>query len=69
MSGTTAKYPHIVVKLTDRDGNAMNIIGTVMKALAKAGVSSEERHEFLEEATSGNYDKLLQTALKWVEVE
>ena len=62
------KYPKIKVQLTGRDGNAFAILGAVTSALRRAGVSKEERNAFTAEATSGDYDHLLQTAMRWVEV-
>lgn len=62
------KYPNIKVKLTGKDGNAFFILGTVRKALKKAGVSSEEIEVWSKEAMSGDYDHLLQTCMEWVDV-
>lgn len=62
------KYPKIVVKLVGGDGNAFAILGKVSKALRAAGVPQAERDEFMAEATSGDYDHLLQICMKWVEV-
>lgn len=64
----TVKYPAIKVKLTGRDGNAFAIIGAVDKALRAAKVPDEERKAFRDECMSGNYDELLQTCLRWVDV-
>lgn len=60
------RFPEIEVELDD--GNAFAILGTVRRALRRAGVSQEEIKEFSDEATSGDYDHLLQTAMAWVEV-
>ena len=65
----TVKYPNVKVKLVGRDGNAFAILGAVKNALAKAGVSKEERDLFLKEAMSGDYDNLLCTCMEWVDVE
>lgn len=62
------KYPEIEVQLSGRDGNAFMIIGRVAKELRQAGVSAEEIKEFQDEATSGDYDHVLQTAMAWVDV-
>ncbi len=62
------KYPEIEVTLVGRDGNAFAIIGAVTKALKRAGVPKEEVSAFSTEAMMGNYDHLLQTAMKWVNV-
>lgn len=65
---TYAKYPEIEVQLMETDGNAFAVMGAVTKALKRAGVSAEEREAFTTEAMSGDYDHLLQTCMKWVEV-
>ena len=62
------KYPEIEVQLTGQDGNAFMIIGRVARELRRAGVSSEEIKEFQSEATSGDYDHVIQTAMAWVNV-
>lgn len=63
------KYPNVTVKLTDEDGNAFAILGRVTKAMREAGVEQNEIALFNQTATAGNYDQLLQTVMKWVEVE
>lgn len=63
------KYPNITVQLSGHDGYAFAILGTVTEAMRRAGVSEEERTAFYNEATSGDYDHLLQTAMETVNVE
>ena len=63
------KYPDITVPLTGEDGNAVAILGRVSRALRQAGVSQAERDAFTQEATAGDYDHLLQTIMRWVEVD
>lgn len=64
------KYPEITVKLTGVNGNAYNILSIVRKALLNNGVSIEEIREFfLPEAMKNDYDHLLRTCIKWVNVE
>ncbi|KKN21636.1 hypothetical protein LCGC14_0923210 [marine sediment metagenome] len=55
------------VKLVGMDGNAFAIIGRVSKALREAGLGHRVK-EFQKEATSGDYDNVLQTAMKYVNV-
>ncbi len=62
------KYPEIEVDLVGTDGNAFALIGKVRQALKANGVSKEEIDDFSKEATSGNYNHLLQTCMKWVNV-
>jgi hypothetical protein len=63
------KYPDITVTLVGTDGNAFAVLGKVSRALRQAGVSQAERDAFTQEATQGNYDHLLQTIMRWVEVD
>ena len=62
------KYPDVEVQLVGEDGNAFAIMGRVASALKRAGVSQEEIDEYYAESTAGDYDHLLQTAVKWVAV-
>lgn len=61
------KYP-VKVKLVGEDGNAFAILGRVAQALRKHKVPTKEIEEFLKEAKSGDYDNLLITCMKWVDV-
>lgn len=56
------------VKLVGTDGNAFAIIAKVKNALKKAGYPKEHVDKFIEEATSGDYDHLLQICCKYVDV-
>jgi len=60
------RYPEIQVQLVGLDGNAFSIMGRVMAALKDAGVPKDEIDEYYAESTSGDYDHLLQTAVRWV---
>ena len=65
---TQPKYPAIHVRLTGQDGNSFVILGAVSRALRRAGVSKADRDAFVAEATGGDYDHLLATAMRWVDV-
>ena len=56
------------VKLTGEDGNAFAIMGTVAKALQKAGFSQEHIDKYYEESSSGDYDNLIRVAMKYANV-
>lgn len=62
------KYPEIKVKLIGNDSNAFAIMGAVGQALRRNGVSNEEIKEYQDESMSGDYNNLLITANKWVNV-
>ena len=64
----TIHHPEIEVQLTGHDGNAFAVLGTVTRALRRAGVPAAEVAAFTAEATSGDYDHLLATVFAWVEV-
>ena len=63
------KYPNISVQLTGEDGNAFFIIGRICRAMRRGNVPNAEVKQFQDEATSGDYNHLLQTCMKWVNVE
>jgi hypothetical protein len=63
------KYPQVTVKLVGEDGNAFAILARVRSALIEAGASQHEVTEFLAEATVDDYDHLLRTCMRWVNVE
>ena len=56
------------VKLVGENGNAYGIMGRVKRALRSAGADQEYITKYLQESMTGDYDHLLQTALKYVEV-
>lgn len=62
------RYPDVQVQLTGTDGNAFAIMGAVTRELRRAGVSAEEIEQYREESMSGDYDNLLATAMRWVDV-
>ena len=64
-----SKYPDITVKLVGKDGNAFYILGRMKQALRKGNVPNDKIDEFLHEAMSDDYNHLLQTCMKWVNVE
>ena len=52
-----------------RDGNAFAILGRVQGAMRRGGVPQDDIKKFMEEATKGDYDRLLTTVMSWVDVE
>lgn len=62
------RYPHVQVQLTGRDGNAYAVLGAVIRALRQKGVPKHLRIAFVAEATASDYDHLLATAMRWVDV-
>lgn len=63
------KYPQIMIKLVGEDGNAFAILARVDVALRRANISKEIRELFKKEATSKDYNHLLQVVMQWVNVE
>jgi len=62
------KHPKVKVQLTGTDGNAFAVLGAVRKAMRRAGVPAAEIDQFTKEASSGDYNNLLATAMRWVDV-
>lgn len=61
------KYPNIKVRLGG-SGNAFAILGAVKRAMQKEKLTKEQIDEFITEAQSGDYDNLLVTCMRYVEV-
>lgn len=57
------------VTLSGTDGNAYAIMGKVGRELRRAGYTEEQRNQYIEEATAGDYDNLIQVTMKWVNVK
>lgn len=64
-----SKYPGVTVRLSGDDANAFMMIGRTRAALRAHGVSVEEVEAFSEEAHAGDYDGVITTIMKWVNVE
>lgn len=67
-SETTSRprFPEVTVELSGQDGIAFAVLGRVAQAL-RAG-HGEEVDAFMAEATAGDYDAVLRTAMHWVDV-
>ena len=68
MANSIPMYPSAVACLSNVDGNAFSILGETRRALRAAGVDQSKIQQFTDEASSGSYDDLLQTVMRWVEV-
>lgn len=64
----TPKHPEITVTLTGQDGYAFAVLGRCRDAARNAGLSEDEIAAFMDEAMAGDYDQLLQTAMRWFEI-
>lgn len=62
------RHPEITVRLVGEDGNAFAILGRCRRAARRAGLPSEEIEEFSQEATTGDYNHLLQTCMRWFDI-
>jgi hypothetical protein len=69
--GTTDSplYADVRVPLLGQDGSPWMIMGRVSGALRSAGASPEAVSEYLDEASSGSYEHLLQVTMKWVDTD
>ena len=56
------------LKLIGEDGNAFAILGRATKALKEAG-EEDKVEEFMNQATSGDYNHLLRVVMEWFEVD
>lgn len=57
------------IKLVGTDGNAFAVIGLCRRAAKDAGWSGEQISEFINVATSGDYNHLLATAIEYFDVK
>jgi hypothetical protein len=62
------RYPDIEVRLSSDDGNAFAVMGRVRQALERHGVEPAEIKSFIAEATAGDYNRLLTTCMRWVNI-
>lgn len=56
------------VQLVGTDGNAFALMARVRDGIKRAGGTKEDQKAFVKEATAGDYDHLLATCMKWVNV-
>lgn len=56
------------VKLIGEDGNAFSVLGICSREMKRAGWEPERRKAVLDEMMAGNYDHLLQVAMKYFDV-
>jgi len=56
------------VALVGQDGNALFILGRVVSHLRIAGADEEYVTQYKKEATSGDFDNLLQITMRYVDV-
>ena len=63
------KHPDINIPMVGEDGNAFSILGRVKRIMRRAGLPDSEWEAFHAEATSGDYDNLLATVMRWFEVD
>lgn len=62
------KFPHVLVSLSGEDGNGAVIIVRIIRALREAGIRQSDIEAFRDDATSGDYDHLLDVARATVSV-
>jgi len=55
-----------LVILTGQDGTAFHLLAAVNASLKEAGADPEYIKKFQEEATSGDYDHMVATALTYI---
>ena len=67
MVSNMAKFD-VDVQLSGNDGNAFAIFAAVTRGIRRAGGTSEDKKAYLAEAQSGDYDNVLVTSMKWVNV-
>lgn len=56
------------LRLVGADSNAFNVLGLARRAAKEAEWPQEKIDAFMKEATSGNYDNLLATCMRYFDV-
>jgi hypothetical protein len=59
----------VTVKLVGEDGNAFFILGRVSKEMKRNKVPKDVINDFMKESMEGDYNHLLRTCMKYVNVE
>lgn len=67
LAAAVEKYGKPELQLIGEDGNGFFIVSRANRALERAGWDREAIQLFTDEATSGDYDHLLQTVMKYCE--
>lgn len=62
------KRVRVKLKLIGEDGNAYAILGKVRKQMKQEGWTKEEIKEYMDKATSGDYDNLLRVTMEYADV-
>ena len=65
----TPLFPTIKVDLAGTEGHSFAVLARCKQAMKNAGASPKVQREFIREATKGDYDRLLRTAMAWFDVE
>jgi hypothetical protein len=65
---TGVKYPGVHVRFSGANGNAFNLIGLCRKAARDSDVPQSEIDAFTTEAQAGDYDNVIQTAMRWFDI-
>jgi hypothetical protein len=60
------RFPQVHVNLVGEDGNAFSILGRVRRAMHDADVAQEDIDAYHQEATSGDYNYLLEVTMRTV---
>ena len=72
MNTETERIPAVSIVLTGTNGNAFAILGKIRKAIFRQVEDRDAAEklwdEFHAEATSGDYNHLLATAMSWFDV-
>lgn len=64
------KYPEIIAKLSNANGNVFNLINICYQAMEENGVNKEECNAFIKEVMgSKNYDDAKAVMMRWVNIK
>jgi hypothetical protein len=63
------KYPFVKVQVSGTGGAFFPTVTAVQMAMSQAGTPEKELSNFYEDAAEDDEDNLLQTCLRWVDVD
>jgi hypothetical protein len=63
---TASTEPKYDITVEPKSGDAFHVLAATQRGLRQAGAPEEEVKAYYAEATSGDYDHLLEVTMRWV---
>jgi len=62
-------FAGVKLKLIGEDGNSFSILGRAQRAARRAKIPGKDIQDYMDKATSGDYDHLLRTTMEYFECD